>query len=112
MDDNRPASSCDRLESVRSVVQFDAEYGFNEAISQTIQAQLEPRIIDDAATFDEATSKHAIKTLIQQLPIADYVSAIIRLVSHHDDYRVPAAMINSPHDGSAKTMLSAVLERR
>src|SRR5256885_3919218 len=92
------------LEGIGGIVQRNAEQYPNEEIGHTIDPQLEPRIIDDSAPFHEARAEYGIPALIEDMPIADDIAAIIGLVGHHDDDGVSAHLLQAMADGAAKSM--------
>ncbi len=83
----------------------------DEPIGQSVQTQLEPRIIDDSSTFDKTASEDAVPTFTEFLPVSDDVAGIVALVGHHDDHRIPARGINTANNRAAKAFLAGILNR-
>ena len=73
-------------------------------IGQAVDDQLEARIIDDAAAFDEAAAEDAVVTLVQGLPVAHHVAAIVGFVGHHDDDGVALHGVEPADDGAAEAV--------
>ena len=84
------------LEGVGGVVEPDAEQEPEEEIGQPVDDQLDPGIINDPAALDEAAAEDAVPALVQLLPVADHVAAVVRFVGHHDHRRHRPCMLSSP----------------
>ena len=81
------------LEGVGRVVEPDAKKDPYEEIGHAIQHQLKPWIVNRSAAGHEATSKHAFPSLVQHLPVAHDVAAVVAFVGHHDDHCVAGHLV-------------------
>lgn len=99
------------LESVCRVVQPMLEEDTNESVGESIQDELRKRIVDHAASADEAASEDAIVTRLKLLPVTHHVPAVIRVISHHDHDGVTGHGIQSPDDRPPKSVRGRVPDR-
>src|SRR6202040_1763960 len=76
------------FKGVSHVVELNAKQQSEKKVGGAVDDILHTRVVDDAATPDEAASKDAIVTGPQLLPIAHDVTAIVGFIGHHDGHRV------------------------
>src|SRR5258708_7479668 len=99
------------LKSVRRIVQLDPENPFEKRVRQPINQQLDPWIINEPRSFHETAAEYTVPSAIHLLPVQDHVPAIVRLVCHHDNCRVPAHLIQTTNDRSPETVRSGILDQ-
>src|SRR4051812_17232371 len=87
------------LESVGGVVERNSKQSANKEIGQSIQTEFQPGIIDRAAMLHETAAEDAVPPLIQHLPVANHVAAIVRFIGHHDNDCVAPTCIDPLNDG-------------
>src|SRR5262249_10126864 len=80
-----------------------------EMVRQPIEKQFNFGITNYAATANEAATKHTVITFVQFLPVTHNVTAVVRLVSHHDDNRITGHTVETTVNGATESMLPAVL---
>jgi len=98
-----------RFKGVGGIIQTDAEKGFEEVVGDAIEQELEPRVIDYSAALDKAAAENTVPTLIQMMPVPDDITAVIGLVSHHDDRGFAFHVIESTNDGPAEASWTLIL---
>ena len=96
------------LECVGGVVKRIAEEHADEEIGDAIEAQFEPRVIDDAAALHEARAENCVPAFVQHIPIADDVAAIVGFIGHHDHGGVAFHLVQTCDDGAAEAVWWAV----
>ena len=69
-------------------------------------SSLMPRIIDHAAAFHEAGAEYGIPSLVEHLPVADDVAAIVGFVGHHHHHGVARHVIEAARNGAAEAVLA------
>src|SRR5437762_2921258 len=99
------------FEGIGGVIKRNAEQDADKEVCQSIQPQLQPRIIDHTSAFDEAAAEDTVIAFIQFLPVTNHVAAIVRLVGHHHDGSVPDHMIESAGNGTPESVRCGILHR-
>ena len=100
-----------RLKRVGSVVEFDPKQKADEKIKRPVQHKLYPRVINHAAALQKAAPKHAVVAFVQCVPIAHHITAIVRLVRHHDHHGVAAHLRKPKLNRTAESVEPAVHHR-
>ena len=54
--------------------------------------------------FTAAAAEHAVPPVVQFLPIAHDVAAVIRFIGHHDDHCITAKVIETVHNRATETV--------
>src|SRR5690348_10213127 len=88
------------LKSVGGIVEVNAENEFEEEVGHAVDHEFYPRIINNTAAFDEAAAENAIVALVQFLPIAHNVPAVVRFIGHHNDDGIARHMVQPANDGA------------
>ena len=98
------------FEGVRGVVETVAEEYSDEEVCGPVECELEGRVVDHAAVFQEPTAKDAVVPFVELFPIADDIAAVVRFVGHHDDDGVAGHGIEPAHDGAAEAVGAGVFD--
>ncbi len=99
------------LEGVGGVVEAVAKHQSDEEIRGAVEAVFDPRIIDHAAALEKTAAEDAVDAVIELLPVAHNIPAIVGFIGHHDDDRIATHCIEAASDGAAKAMRARALDR-
>jgi len=113
--DERPASVYDfapvGFEGVGGVVEADAKEHFQEQVGHPVDKQLDFGVVHHAAALHKTAAKHTIPTLVQLLPVAHHVAAIVRFIRHHDYHGIALEVVKPADYGPPKTVQTFIPER-
>lgn len=98
------------LKGVSKIVQRNVKQETQESIGQSIQVELGPRIIDNAASANEAGPEDCVPTFIQDSKVADKVTTVVRFVGHHHYDRITLHVIKPEGDGVSKSVRAQILD--
>src|SRR5689334_19375413 len=79
-----------RLKGVRRIVQSDSEQHPDHEIRKSVDSQLQPGIVNYASAFHKAGPEYRLPALVEELPVANDVAAVVRFIGHHNHHRVAA----------------------
>ena len=99
------------LECVGRIIEAMPEQQPDEAVEDPVQNQLVRRVIDDATTFEKAATEHRVRTLVEKMPIANHVPAIVGFVGHHNYRSISLHRGEAVKDGAADSMPLRILNR-
>src|SRR5262245_4560925 len=83
------------FEGIRRIIQRDSKQQAYKQISQAVQAEVEPGIVEQTGPLDEPTSEDTVPALIQQQPVTNHVAAIVGLISHHVDNAISLGAVDA-----------------
>lgn len=99
------------FEGVGRIVKAVVEEDPHKRVCQAVYKEFDRWIVDDPAALHEAAAEDAIIALVQLLPVAHHIAAIIRFVGHHDDERIALGGIQAAGDGPPKAVQIFILHR-
>ncbi len=99
------------LEGVGGVVELDPEKHLEKLVGKPVDEKLDPGVIDGSTALDEAATKDAIVSFVEFPPVTYNIPAVVRLIGHHDDYRIAAHVVQAADDGPPEAVRAGVLHR-
>lgn len=98
------------LEGIGGVIETMLKEDADEGIGHAVEDILHGWVVNSPPATHKSAAEDAVVPLVQLLPVTDDISAVIGLVSHHDDDSITPHLIESLDDGAAETMESDVLD--
>ena len=99
------------FEGIGRVVEAVIEEGPHKRICQAVYKEFDRWIVDDPAALHEAAAEDTIIALVQLVPVAHHIAAIIGFVGHHDDKRIALGGIQAAGDGPPEAVQLFILDR-
>ena len=99
------------LEGVRRIVKAVVEEDPHKRICQAVYKEFDRWIVDDPAALHEAAAEDTIIALVQLVPVAHHIAAIIGFIGHHDDERIAIGGIQAAGDSPPEAVQLFILHR-
>jgi len=98
------------FEGVGGVVEVAGVNGA-ELVGGAVQRELEGRVVDDSAVFEEAAAEDAIVAFVECMPVAHDIAAVVGFVRHHDDHGIARHGVEPLRDRTPEAVRTGILDR-